>query len=293
MWILCSLHLIINMYLICEINMNHSNQMCRWIILVLSQSLVLKKKSFFVTPFNLVFVQSRNCIRVTNLNRKFKIHIFYFNKYITVSLRVCIERFTISQKECWMVCYVLVSLWDNLSTCMPQILFVKQNKTWIVKTENIETTPPKIDSTLWPYLHTKFMSYQVEGTTERSKRPVHSSPGFNVIGFSIAAPSTHTICLYSSSPKSTIALDFFSHGFQTTMQHQTWLVSPVTLRTKISLTYQHHSPFHLEVQGTIPTSGSPSFLMTIVCFFSWSRTATPLPPESRYTRSTWYIPTIT
>lgn len=120
------------------------------------------------------------------------------------------------------------------------------------------------------------MSYQVEGTTERSKRPVHSSPGFNVIGFSIAAPSTHTICLYSSSPKSIIALDFFSHGFQTTMQNQTWLVSP----------YQHHSPFHLEMQGTIPTSGSPSFLMTIVCFFSWSRTATPLLPESRYTRST-------
>lgn len=71
-------------------------------------------------------------------------------------------------------------------------------------------------------LHIKVTSdqVQVEGTTESSKRPIHSSPGFKVIGFSIAAPSTQSICLYSSSPKSATALDFFSQGFQTTMQYK-------------------------------------------------------------------------
>ena len=59
-------------------------------------------------------------------------------------------------------------------------------------------------------------SGQVEGMTEISSLPVHSSPGLKVIGFSIAAPSTHSICLYSSSPKSTKALAFLSHGFHTT-----------------------------------------------------------------------------
>ena len=58
------------------------------------------------------------------------------------------------------------------------------------------------------------------GRTESSKRPVHSSPGLKVIDFSTAAPSTHSICLYSSSPKSTMDLDFLSQGFQTTMQCQ-------------------------------------------------------------------------
>lgn len=57
-------------------------------------------------------------------------------------------------------------------------------------------------------------SYE-EGTTESTNRPVHSSPGFKVIGFSTAAPSMQSIFLYSSSPKSAMDLDFFSQGFQT------------------------------------------------------------------------------
>ena len=64
------------------------------------------------------------------------------------------------------------------------------------------------------------MPHQPECTTESSSLPVHSSPGFSVICFSIAAPSTQSICLYSSSPKSTMDLDFFSHGFQTTIYKQ-------------------------------------------------------------------------
>lgn len=56
----------------------------------------------------------------------------------------------------------------------------------------------------------------MEAVTDSSTLPVHSSPGFRVICFSIAAASTHSMCLYSSSPKSAIALDFLSHGFQTT-----------------------------------------------------------------------------
>lgn len=62
---------------------------------------------------------------------------------------------------------------------------------------------------------------QLEGTTDSSNRPVHSSPGLKEIGFSIAAASTQSICLYSSSPKSTIAFAFFSHGFHTTVQKST------------------------------------------------------------------------
>lgn len=53
-------------------------------------------------------------------------------------------------------------------------------------------------------------------TAVNISRPVHSSPGFNVIGLSTAAPSTHSMLLYSSSPKSAIVFDFFSHGFHTT-----------------------------------------------------------------------------
>lgn len=36
------------------------------------------------------------------------------------------------------------------------------------------------------------------------------------MGFSTQAASTHSICLYSSSPKSAIAFAFLSQGFQTT-----------------------------------------------------------------------------
>uniref|UniRef100_A0A0A9G6X4 Uncharacterized protein n=1 Tax=Arundo donax TaxID=35708 RepID=A0A0A9G6X4_ARUDO len=52
------------------------------------------------------------------------------------------------------------------------------------------------------------------------------------MGFSTAAGSTHNMCLYSSSPKSCVVFDFLSHGFHTT------------------------------------ASGSPSFFMTNVLFFS-------------------------
>lgn len=62
--------------------------------------------------------------------------------------------------------------------------------------------------------------HNVDAITESSTRPVHSSPGFNVTGFSITAPSTHSICLYSSSLKSTIDFDFFSHGFHTTVHNR-------------------------------------------------------------------------
>ena len=53
-------------------------------------------------------------------------------------------------------------------------------------------------------------------TTYCSSFPVHSCRGFRVIALSTAAASTQSICLYSSSPKSTIVFDLFSHGFRTT-----------------------------------------------------------------------------
>lgn len=56
----------------------------------------------------------------------------------------------------------------------------------------------------------------VDATAESSSFPVHSSPVFSVMALSTAAASTHSICLYSSSPKSAIVLDFFSQGFHTT-----------------------------------------------------------------------------
>lgn len=127
-------------------------------------------------------------------------------------------------------------------------------------------------------------SSQHEGTKESFNRPVHSSPGLRVMGFSIAAPSTQSICLYSSSPRSIRALDFLSHGFQTTVlrkrmrrvqqQSYIFIASEIYVReNKMKFTW------------SLPTSGSPSLCMMNVRFLSWSKIA--ISDELRYTRSTW------
>ena len=43
-----------------------------------------------------------------------------------------------------------------------------------------------------------------------------STPHFRAITLFTTVASMQSICLYSSSPKSTIVFDFFSHGFHTT-----------------------------------------------------------------------------
>lgn len=107
---------------------------------------------------------------------------------------------------------------------------------------------------------------KLEGTTESCNRPVHSSPGFKVTGFSIAAPSTQTICLYSSSPMSAIDFDFFSQGFHTAElvqneDHKLLIITPIyhvhaSQSIDTSNIYQEFSFLLLHVMVKLNTSSN-------------------------------------